>query len=649
MSGQPFRARFGFDADGQKLIDLADPTAGTDGVNLQTLKREAGVHMAARIGNLPSPNDPDPTKRPVDGRAYLVKYTLDGQPMDRIAVWDGSQPATGGVGAVDVIEPAADAAAITAAAGTSDAGKPFTAGRGVGAVLDLTANADGTITGTVTTAGTNYAIGDSMVVPAASLSWTGMTGDTTVVVTALAGASPTGGWRFVDPQVWVHALVTDPNPAFDGRPGDLIATTELGKESLQVWTGTAWHTLFDVPTIKGWIASLNLFQGTTQEVGGTVVGALPMDQLPDITDPAVGAQHTSQYWVWVGQAGYVVKAGDPNGVGADLANAVLQVGDWLQVASSTPPGGGATTYRWSHIGGDLLAKSRADALYGLQNWVAGNYEKDTLVVSNGQIYRATRAVTTADTAPGTVASAGPPPVAAAPWTLVPLAGGLHSVATDADLPATGAPAGQVYLVLQSAQAGAKPGLFTYDAASTAWVLIGGGGGVPMTLGGGDLMVNVGCPVGTIVMWASTTMPPGWLELNGQAIDAAAYPELAALFPGGNLPDLRGGFPRMWGPSHPLNLTMQPWTTGRPRNAFTTNTTGSHTHSLEPFNRHGLSNGGGNGNIEENSGGGHIHTQPAGNHSHTITGGGDAETAPTHFVLGFIIKAIDNGVRLRTTP
>jgi hypothetical protein len=37
----------------------------------------------------------------------------------------------------------------------------------------------------------------------------------------------------------------------------------------------------------------------------------------------------------------------------------------------------------------------------------------------------------------------------------------------------------------------------------------------------------------------------------------------------------------------------------------------------------------------------------GDHSHTttVTGGGDAETAPDHVVLAYIIKATDNGLRL----
>jgi hypothetical protein len=252
-----------------------------------------------------------------------------------------------------------------------------------------------------------------------------------------------------------------------------------------------------------------------------------------------------------------------------------------------------------------------------------------------------------------------PAVTAAPWEKIPLTAGVHNVPTDADLPATAA-ASEVYLVLNSAVAGNKPGLFSYDPGTTAWVQLGGGNsGTPLALTGGNMMVGIGCPIGTVVMWATTTIPAGWLELNGQAINATAYPELAALFPGGNLPDLRGGFPRMWGPEHPLNLTKQQWTTGFPRNTpFTTSNNGSHTHNIwgrrmSNYSGHGYSS------VPQTfhegiDAGGAVNTNGRfmdadGGHQHNVTGG-DTETAPDHFVLGFIIKATDVGVRYRAvTP
>lgn len=53
------------------------------------------------------------------------------------------------------------------------------------------------------------------------------------------------------------------------------------------------------------------------------------------------------------------------------------------------------------------------------------------------------------------------------------------------------------------------------------------------------------PVGAIVAWGTSTAPPGWLELNGQAFDRAKNPKLLALYPAGYVPDWRGRFVRGW--------------------------------------------------------------------------------------------------------
>ena len=50
------------------------------------------------------------------------------------------------------------------------------------------------------------------------------------------------------------------------------------------------------------------------------------------------------------------------------------------------------------------------------------------------------------------------------------------------------------------------------------------------------------PAGIIMLWASTTVPAGWLECNGQS--TTGYAALAAVV-GANVPDLRGEFVRGW--------------------------------------------------------------------------------------------------------
>ncbi|MEE4409508.1 MULTISPECIES: Ig-like domain-containing protein [unclassified Serratia (in: enterobacteria)] len=53
------------------------------------------------------------------------------------------------------------------------------------------------------------------------------------------------------------------------------------------------------------------------------------------------------------------------------------------------------------------------------------------------------------------------------------------------------------------------------------------------------------PVGVIVPWGSMTPPDGWIEANGQGFDITKNPKLHAVFPSGNVPDLRGKFVRGW--------------------------------------------------------------------------------------------------------
>ncbi|TKU20265.1 phage tail protein [Citrobacter sp. wls827] len=53
------------------------------------------------------------------------------------------------------------------------------------------------------------------------------------------------------------------------------------------------------------------------------------------------------------------------------------------------------------------------------------------------------------------------------------------------------------------------------------------------------------PVGVPVPWPLSTAPSGWLKCNGASFTAAQYPNLALVYPGLKLPDLRGEFIRGW--------------------------------------------------------------------------------------------------------
>lgn len=61
----------------------------------------------------------------------------------------------------------------------------------------------------------------------------------------------------------------------------------------------------------------------------------------------------------------------------------------------------------------------------------------------------------------------------------------------------------------------------------------------MTTDGTDLAAGTGVPVGVPLPWPTDTAPEGYAIMAGQTFDKAAYPKLAAAYPSGVLPDMRG--------------------------------------------------------------------------------------------------------------
>lgn len=53
------------------------------------------------------------------------------------------------------------------------------------------------------------------------------------------------------------------------------------------------------------------------------------------------------------------------------------------------------------------------------------------------------------------------------------------------------------------------------------------------------------PVGVPIPWPLAAAPAGWLKCNGATFTAVQYPQLAQVYPGLKLPDLRGEFIRGW--------------------------------------------------------------------------------------------------------
>ncbi|MGV8004590.1 tail fiber protein [Photorhabdus temperata subsp. temperata] len=53
------------------------------------------------------------------------------------------------------------------------------------------------------------------------------------------------------------------------------------------------------------------------------------------------------------------------------------------------------------------------------------------------------------------------------------------------------------------------------------------------------------PVGSPIPWPQPNPPSGYLACNGQTFNKSTYPQLAAAYPNGRVPDLRGEFIRGW--------------------------------------------------------------------------------------------------------
>lgn len=151
------------------------------------------------------------------------------------------------------------------------------------------------------------------------------------------------------------------------------------------------------------------------------------------------------------------------------------------------------------------------------------------------------------------------------------------------------------------------------------------------------------PVGTIIMFPSVTPPRGYLLCDGAAITAAQWPLLHTLV-GGHLPDLRDQFVRGAANQGQINgFTKHQDTTRRPRGtAFggTTQNRGSHTHRIKTVTDEssaGWVDGGGGGWSTTVAGNDAILPDGAHTHPFSVTSGGDAETAPKHVRLAYMIK------------
>lgn len=155
---------------------------------------------------------------------------------------------------------------------------------------------------------------------------------------------------------------------------------------------------YQVTTTLGTTALVRVLTATTAKVGvrtlaaGTVNAAVLNIAAGDLGAGSSAATFTVPD---------VTKVATPI-IGTDLAGALLNPGDWVQISNRGTAA--LPNLHWVTIGGDLLAKARADKLFSLSQWVAGGWEKGSLVTDKGAIYRAKQGVTAGDARPGTGAA-----------------------------------------------------------------------------------------------------------------------------------------------------------------------------------------------------------------------------------------------------
>lgn len=100
-----------------------------------------------------------------------------------------------------------------------------------------------------------------------------------------------------------------------------------------------------------------------------------------------------------------------------------------------------------------------------------------------------------------------------------------------------------------------------DAKLPAGVSAGAGTDVQLAVQGKTVTVNAvlagggaALPVGSITMFMGSSIPTGWLKLDGSGFSATTYPELNAVLGGTTLPDFRDRVPIGASGSKGLNST-----------------------------------------------------------------------------------------------
>lgn len=148
------------------------------------------------------------------------------------------------------------------------------------------------------------------------------------------------------------------------------------------------------------------------------------------------------------------------------------------------------------------------------------------------------------------------------------------------------------------------------------------------------------PIGTVVIWAKSDIPMGWLEMNGQ--DITENSSLVDIY-GNNLPDLRGVFVRGYGGNSGAlgEFQEQSMKSHGHTASFTGNALPSHTHTYSALAANQESHGNkSNDAANDNRGYYNFTSVSAGTPTGSVSVGnsGTSELRPINVALKYIVKA-----------
>jgi len=265
----------------------------------------------------------------------------------------------------------------------------------------------------------------------------------------------------------LKALVADADPNLITTPfpaGTTQYTLELNaKEIKTVDNSGNWDTIYSETNIRNLIAQSRSFRGTVVEQGLVTVGTTQLGALP--AESALTATDVGTYYVFVGTSGHVIATSEIGAAASNVDATVLTPGDWLQVANL----GTIVTPKYGYvvIHGDTLSMARARAVFGLNLWADGAFERGSIVryqpTPNAGIhyYINQTDVKSGDTAPG---ATPPPGMSATPIVVTVTA---ITAGKSYDMAITGGPVSTAAVLNITLDVDDTPGADPQTAALTA--------------------------------------------------------------------------------------------------------------------------------------------------------------------------------------